>query len=146
MIIETTLNDMLEQAKRNMIEADVIRTFDEETSAQLFTAITKNDIVAKGRIRPRGASSFAQRANMLQTLSSFANSALSQDPAINTHISGKKMALMVERLLDLEQYDIVRDNVRIDEQMETQRLVNAGSEVLEAEQMTPAGPTDEAPI
>ena len=146
MIIEPTLNDMLELSRRNMVETDVIRTFDEETSAQLFTEITKDDIVAKGRIRPKGASAFAQRANTLQTLTQISNTPLYQDPAVQTHISGKKIALLIERLADFEEYDMVGDNIRVDEQMETQRMINAGAETLEVEQQVPESALDTVPI
>jgi hypothetical protein len=133
MMIETTLNDMLELSRRNMTQSDVVRTFDQETSAELFETITKEDIVAKGRIRPRGASLFIRKNNMLQNLTQLSNSSLMADPSISVHISGKKIAHLLEQLMDLEKYDIVQDNVRVMEQIQTQRITQSGTEVLEKE-------------
>jgi len=56
---------------------------------------------------------------------------------IAPHVSPKKMAALVEDLFGLNKFDLVSDNAAVMEQMETQRLMQQGSEQLEVEAMTP---------
>jgi hypothetical protein len=130
MFMEPLLNDMLEIARRNMVARDVVRVVDGETGAVDFLNITKEDIVARGKIRPVGARHFARNANMVQNLTQLSNTPIGQDPAVNAHISGKKMAYLIEQLLDLERFGLVKDNIRVMEQFETQRLVEAGKQKI----------------
>lgn len=130
MFLEPLLNSMLEVARRNMMPSDLIRVVDDDTGAVEFEKITKADIVAKGKIRPIGARHFARNANMIQNLTNLSNTPMGQDPAVNAHISGKKMATLMEQLLGLERFGLVQDNIRIVEQLETQRLANAGQQLV----------------
>lgn len=141
MFLEPLLNDMLEKGRRNIEGSDIIRVLDDEIDVALFQTITKEDLTANGRLKPIGARHFATQANMLQNFAAMANSAMGQDPAVNVHISGKKIAKMIETLLGVRKFDLVSDNVRIEEQMETQRLMNAGQESLDTESQVPAGIT-----
>ncbi|MAZ33878.1 MAG: putative portal protein [Prokaryotic dsDNA virus sp.] len=120
MFLEPLLNDMLMTARRNLNESDLIRVMDDETQAQIFRKITKEDLTATGKLRPMGARHFAQNATIMQNIVQFANSPLAQDPTINSHISGKKMATVIQTLLGLEDYNLVQDNVRLYEMAELQ--------------------------
>lgn len=122
MFLEPCLNDMLEAAKRNLNEADLIRVFDDSTQATLFKKITREDITASGKLRPMGARHFAQNATILQNLNQFANSPLAQDPTLNAHISGKRLAAAIEVLLGLEDFKLVQDNIRLYETAELQEV------------------------
>lgn len=132
--MEKLLNNMLESSRRNMSPSDQIRVQDDEFGAVSFISITKADITANGKIRPIGARHFARNANIVQNLTQLGNSHWGQDPSVNVHISGKKMAHLFEELLDLERYGLVQDNVRVYEQMETQQLVQAGTQSLQGGQ------------
>lgn len=141
MFMEMLLNDMLEISRRNMVGSDTVRVLDDEIDVVLFKDISKEDLVANGRLKPIGARHFATQANMLQNFVAMSGSALGQDPAVNAHISGKKIARMMEMLLGVRKFDLVGDNVRIVEQLETQRLMNAGQEQLDTEAATASGLT-----
>jgi hypothetical protein len=136
--IEPVLNSMLEIGRRNMGASDMIRVFDEELGMAEFMKITKEDITAKGKIRPVGARHFARNANMIQNLTQFATSALGQDPAVNAHISGKKLAKLMEQLLGMERFELVQDNIRVTEQLETTQLAQTAQQMV-MEQMQPQG-------
>lgn len=136
---EPLINLMLELSRRNMTESDLIRTLDNEIEVVTFTAVTKDDIKASGKIRAQGAAHFARKANLVQNLTNLMSSSIGQDPAVNVHISGLKEAQLVEQALDFEKYDLVSENIRVTEQAETQRLMQAASEQLEVEATTPAG-------
>lgn len=147
MFEEPVINSMLELGRRNMGLSDLVRVIDDQYGIVDFMKITKEDITAKGRIRPIGARHFARNANILQNLTQWANSPLGQDPAINVHFSGKKLAGIVQEMLGLERYDIVQDNVRVAENAETAKLVQAAQQVVgeqgaptSAGQMVPSPP------
>jgi hypothetical protein len=132
--LEPLLNDMLELARRNMDVSDVVRIVDDEFGAALFETITPEDLNARGKIRPIGARHFASKANQFQNLLNLMNSAVGQDPAVNVHFSGLKIAQVVEELLEIQKFDLVAPNIRVAEQLETQRLMNAGQNTLDTEQ------------
>ena len=130
-VLEPALNAMLEVARRSMDGYDVIRVMDDDLGVQNFMSITKEDITAKGKIRPVGARHFAAQANRVQTLTQLSNTTLWQQ--IQPHVSIKTLAKMVEDILDLNRYDLIQDNVQLFEQAETQRLVSQLQEDMAVE-------------
>lgn len=135
-MVEKILNRMLEVARRNMDSADVVRVMDDDLGVTSFMSITKEDITAKGKLRPVGARHYANRAQLMQNLSGVFNSPLGQ--MIAPHISSKKLAQLVEDFMGFEQFDFISDNVAIFEQAETQKLMNEAQNQIEVEQMIPA--------
>lgn len=134
-LLEPALNNMLMTSVRNMNGSDLIRVLDDDLGVVNFLSITKEDITAKGKIRPIGARHFAQRAQLIQNLTGIANSAVW--PKIERHMSDKALAKLVEDSMQLQRFELVSDNVAMFEQMEAQRLANQMQEDLEVEAMTP---------
>lgn len=134
-LLEPILNSMLETARRNLDSADLVRVMDDDIGVSRFMSITKDDITAKGRVRPIGARHFAARAQLVQNLTGIFNTPVGQ--MIAPHVSPKALAKMVEDTLGLERYDLMRDNVAIFENAETTRLANQVSEDMEVESITP---------
>lgn len=132
-VVEVALNMMLEISKRNMDGMDIIRVMDDDLGVQKFLEVTRDDITAKGKLRPVGARHFAMKAQLVQNLTNFANSAIGQDPTVNVHLSGKKLAKLFEEVMGLERFGLFQDNIRIIEQMETQRLTQTAQESLDVE-------------
>lgn len=132
------LNYGLGLARQYMSASDVVRTLDSEIEAVIFSTVTKEDITADGLLRPVGASQFARKANILQNLVNLANTPLMADPAVNVHISGKKMAKLVEELADLDKFKLYSDNIRVIEQAETQRMIDAAQQRIQQAAGTPA--------
>ena len=130
MFLEPILNSMLEIARRNMGPSDLIKVMDDQYGVAEFMKITKEDIAARGKLRPIGARRFARNSNILQNLTQLASSPLGQDGAINAHISGVKMAVLIEELLDLERFDLVQENVRISEMLETEKLKQSAQQII----------------
>ena len=125
-------------SRQNMSASDVVRTLDSEVEAVIFSTITKEDITADGLLRPVGASQFAKKANILQNLVSLSNTPLMQDPSVNVHISGKKMAQLVEELSDLDQFSLYSENIRVIEQAETQRMIDNAQQRIQQAAATPS--------
>lgn len=118
MFLEPIMNDMLEMARRNLDEYDEIRVIDEETQAVTFDKITKEDITARGKIRPIGARHYAQNAQIVQNMTTFSQSPIAQDPTVKAHLSGKRLAMAMESLLGLEKFKIYQPMINIYEQAE----------------------------
>ena len=135
LFLEKILNMMLETSKRHMEASDVIRTMDDDLGVQSFQSITKEDITAKGKLRPVGARNHAARAQLMQNLTTISNTPIWQQ--IAPHVSAKNLAVQVEALLDLDKLDIVQPNVAVFEQAETQSLINTAQEQLEVTDATP---------
>lgn len=135
-LLEPVLNSMLSIAKENMDSADWVKTMDNDLGVSQFMEVTKDDITASGIIRPIGARHFAAQAQMVQNLTNLSNTPVWNQ--IAPHVSGKKLATMVEDLLGFGRYDFIRPNVAITEQQETQRLMNQAGEDLEVEQTVQA--------
>lgn len=131
-----------------MDEADVIRVLDDEFGHVVFQSITKEDLSAKGTLRPVGARHFATQANLVQTINSLYLSGVGADPDVMKHVSGKKIAkLVLEDALDLKKHDLVQDNIRIMEQFETNQLLQSGQEAVGVPgQALPALENGEGPV
>lgn len=136
-LFEPLLNGMFEQAVMNFDESDVIRVLDRDLNVTQFKTITKDDINAKGILRPIGARHFSQKSQDLQNLLGIANSNLYAD--IKPHMSGKELSRFVEDVLNITAYNIFRPNIAVIEASETQQLANQASEDLMAQA---AGPSE----
>jgi len=133
--MEPLINKMLEFAKRNMNSADLVRVMDTDLGVVDFISITKEDITAKGKLRPIGARHYAARARLMQDMLGVFNSPVGQ--IIAPHISAKKLAKLIEEQMGFEQYQFVRENIAVAEQAETQRLVNQAQQSVQMEDQQP---------
>jgi len=133
--IEPVLNMMLEIARRNIDIPELVKVMDDDIGVTDFLSITKEDITAKGKLRPIGARHYAARAQLMQNLIGIFNSPIGN--TIAPHVSSKRLAQMVEEYMGFEQFDFIQENVAIGEQAETQRLAQQTQQSLAIEQATP---------
>lgn len=131
LFVEPIINNMLELSRRKMDYTDVIRVVDDETGALLFSEVTKEDITAKGKIRPIGARHFAQRAQKVQNLQQLHQIKLS-DPTVGVHMSGKEFARLLAT--ELGEDSLYQENVGVFEQTETQQIAQEAGTQAEIEQ------------
>lgn len=136
--LEPLLNAMLELARRNMSETS-IRVFDDQFKTETFKDLSATDITGNGRIRPLAARHFAEKAEIVQNLNNFAQSAIGMDEGIKVHFSGIKMAELFEDLLELQDFELVQPYIRLSETADAQRLAQAHSQQVQVEAMTPGG-------
>lgn len=144
-LLEPSLNAMLEVSRRFMDTSDVARVMDDDLGVERFITITKEDITASGKIKPVGARHFAAQSQLLQNLTQLGNSTVGQ--TIAPHVSSIQLAKMVEDVLGLSRYALIKPNVAVEEQAETQRLIQQAQEDLEIENAYARGELDgeEAP-
>lgn len=128
--LEPMLNQFLAAARKHMAASEIVKVLDEDLVVEDFITVLKSDINAKGKLYPIGARHFAKQAQVIQNLLGMVNSAAYQDGSVNAHISGKKIAALFEEMLNLENFELVQDNIRVLEQLETQRTVQMAQEEL----------------
>lgn len=138
-LVEKALNGMLETARRNMDVAEVVKVLDGNMSIQRLMEVTREDITALGVLRPVGARHFAAQAQLLQNITGIFNSGIGQ--VIAPHISSIALATMIEDVLGLERFKLVKANIAVFEQVETQKITAMAQEEAQAELETP---TDDA--
>lgn len=140
-VIEPLLNSMLEMAHRLLGGNILLRIFDDELKVATFEQLTASDLTGNGRIAPMAARHFAEYAEKVQNVTAFFSSPVGQDPAINQHFSGLKIAEMFNDLLGIDGYDIVQPYIRISEAADSARLAQGQQEQVQMEGMTPSGLT-----
>lgn len=131
--VEPLLNQMLESARRNINAVEVVKVLDEDFAVQQFLKVTPEIINSKGKLYPIGARHFAKQAQIVQNLSTFGNSALYADPSVQTHISGLKIAKLMEENMGLDQFELVQENIRVSENMTTQSIATQAQEGVATE-------------
>lgn len=143
--IEPILNSMLELARRNIDTVEAIRTLDSDLGVIKFMEVTKADIQARGKLVPMGARHFAAQAQLIQNLTTLSGTGIYQDQAVNVHISGLRLAKLLEENLGLAQHKIVEPNIRIIENAESTNLASSASEQAQISAMTPAMTPEDIP-
>lgn len=144
-ILEPLLNGMLAEAVRNFEGVERIRSIDEDYGTESFVEVTKDDLMAAGKIYPLGARHYGEQAKFLQELQQ-TMAAVQAMPTVAAHMSGKAIAKALEENLGWQNYRIVQDNAMIFEQAETQRLMNQVAEDIQTEAtISPEGPDIDMP-
>ncbi|MCK9371542.1 hypothetical protein M0R04_16640, partial [Candidatus Dojkabacteria bacterium] len=133
--MEPLINKMLEMAKRNITTTDLVRVMDEDIGVTDFISVSKEDITAKGKLRPIGSRHFAARAQLMQNMLGIFNSPIGQ--MIAPHMSAKALAKLIEEQMGFEQYQFIRENIAIAEQAETQALINQTQASLQNAEAVP---------
>jgi hypothetical protein len=123
---------MLAESVRNFEGVERIRAIDEDFNTESYVEVTKDDLMAEGKIYPVGARHFADQARFVQELAQTI-SAVQAIPGVAAHMSGKAIAKALEENLGWQNYKIVQDNAMVFEQAETQRLINQISEDVQTE-------------
>ena len=132
MLVEPVLNLMLECARRNLNAIDIARSFDDDFGVETFLEITREDITARGKLRPIGARHFGEQAQLLQNLNQLFQGALGQ--IIAPHMSAKALAYLVEDALQIQKYEVIRPNAGMVEQAEQRQMAgNLEQSVMEGQ-------------
>lgn len=144
-ILEPLLNGMLADAISNFEGVERIRSVDKDFGTEIYVEVTKDDLMASGKLYPMGARHFAEQAKFIQELAQTIQ-VVQAIPTVAAHMSGKAIARAIEENMGWSNYLIVQDNISIMEQAETQRLINQASEDIQTEaQVNPEAPMEEMP-
>jgi hypothetical protein len=133
--LEPLLNEMFAAALISQWRTDRIAVRDRVNNFSRFITLERDDITARGLIRPRGARHFAAKAMLVQNLNQFLGSPLGQDPGVRVHFSGKQLAQLMQEALNVEPYRLFKENAQVFENAETARLAQAAEEQIMSEGM-----------
>ena len=130
--VEPLLNQMLEQARRNMGATESVKVLGEDFAVMEFQKITKEDLNKRGKLFPIGARHFAKQAQIVQNLNGFVASAAYADEDVRVNISALRVAQLFEEALGLDRFELVEEGIRIAERQNTQSVATqAQQEVAE---------------
>jgi hypothetical protein len=126
--VEPLLNQMLEAARRNINAIEVVKVLDDDFAVAQFLKVRPEDVNSRGKLYPIGARHFAKQAQVVQNMLGMVNSGAYQDPAVQAHISGLKIAKIMEANLGMQEFELVEPNIRVAEQQETQALLTQATD------------------
>lgn len=135
--VEDILNDIVMLGRENLGETDLISTQGTEFDIQVFMSINKEDLNISGKLRARGSSLFAEKANALQNLMTLLNNPVLLQ-MIDRHVSRKALYAAVEELADLKPFNIFLPNIGIQEDQESAKLSNQSQKGTEVNQAVDA--------
>lgn len=120
-MLNPILNDYLGLGRKYMDAADIIEIYDNDaTKISQFVNVTSDNLGKGGRIQALGASIFSEKANILQTVVTLLNGQVGQ--VLLPHVSRIKLARAIERLADLEGFDLFMQNIGVQEDAQTRAL------------------------
>lgn len=132
--LEPLINKMLACARANLLTADVARLVDDTYGFKKFMSITPDIIKTKGRIRPVGALSFSDRANMVQNLTQLTQSGMFNDQGVRVHWSGLELSKMMSTAMGFDEFKLVSENIQLAESQRTQQVQTQMQEGMIQEQ------------
>lgn len=138
-IVEPLLNGMLELARRNFGNARTIGVFNDELNIQQFLELSAADITGAGRLKPKAAKHFAEKADILQNLNAFFSTPLGQDPGIRMHWSTIQTSKVIEDLLELTDFEIVQPFIRLTEEAQAKQSAIGHEQQTQMAALTPSG-------
>jgi hypothetical protein len=139
--IERALQLMFEIGVRNMDPVDIARTFNDDTGALELLEFTRDDVVADGIFKAVGSKHFAARNKRIQELQGMLNM-IQGIPSVAVHVSGWKIARMIEQELGFERYGLVDQHVAIQEELQSQVVASTLQQQVQAVSSGVAPPQD----
>ncbi len=139
--LEKIINAEVEVAARNLHSEDIIKVVD-ETGIEDFINITKDDLLANGKLVPIGARHFS-RQNQLAANLQMLNQAFQVDQLMMQHFPSKRMGELWSELLEFDRKDVMSPFARIGEQAEMAQLSNAAQTQVESADLVDVGGEEE---
>lgn len=128
--LEDILNAELESAVRNLDASDIIKITDEETNLQEFLTITREDLLANGKLTPVGARHFAEQERLSQGLQLITQTF---DEEMRDHISSIDLSKAILEALGVGKTVKVQPNIRTKERLDAERKVRSAQDTLAIE-------------
>jgi len=129
--LDQILNAELEVARRNLNATDVVKVVGDDGIVD-FIDISKNDLLANGKLVPIGARHFSRQLQLTSNLS-LLSQALQADPMMQQHFPSLKMAELYQELLDFDKMELVVPYGRVAESAELARTSDAAAQQVESE-------------
>lgn len=140
--IEPILNDIVMLGRTNIGETDMVSTQGTEFDIQKFLSVNREDLNISGKLRARGSSLFAEKANALQNLITLLNNP-NVLGLIQQHTSRVALFRAIEELADLKPFNIFLTNIGVQEDQATAKIANQAQQGAEVNAAIDAMPEDE---
>ncbi len=137
--LEPVLNGELEVSVRNLNTSDVAKVLDDDFGVTEFLTITKDDLTARGKLKARGSSHYAKRAQLVQELQGFQN-VLQGDQEMRVHFPAKARAKAWSDALGFDRLELFKPFGQVEEQLELAEVQQSAQDMLA--NITSAGVTD----
>lgn len=134
--LEKIVEAEIEVARKYLDTVDIVEIIQDETGISEFLEITREDIMANGRLVAIGSRHYARNNQLAANLAQFSQQ-LAQDPLLQQHFPSEKLARAYEQLLGFSALDLVEPYGRVGEQTNLQSLTNAAAGQLQEEAITP---------
>ncbi len=131
-MLDPILNGELELAQRNL-SSDILEMEDEDFGVTEFRAITKEDLIVRGKIVPEGASHFARRSQAVRELQQF-STVLAQDQGLAIHFPAKARAQAWNELMDMDRFKLYQEFGGVAEQVEMAQIQQAAQQMIQQNQ------------
>lgn len=132
--LERLLSGFLAEAQMHEAGTE-IPLLDEELGFVDFTQITNSSLIKNGVVRPVGARHFGQANRIMQNLTQAMNGPIGEK--IAPHLSGQALAGLLEDVLELQRFDLIRANVAVHEDAEMKGAADAAQETRQVQAGTP---------
>ena len=147
-MIQPLLHIAYEMCIRNLDIKDIQDTLGPDMANLGLTEIDESMLKGDGVIRAVGSQYYATRNRRIQELSNFLQ--IAQNPLIAPHLSGLRSAEMMEEELGFDKWDLVQENIGLQEQLQQKLIIQKFMAMLQGPQMgaqpneTPERPMGEA--
>jgi len=132
-LVEDLLNGEIELGQRNLSVSDLVEVMDDDFGVVDFMKITREDLLARGKLRARGASHFARRSQLVRELSQFGQT-LQADPALAVHFPALERAKMWNELMGFERFSVMQPFGQIAEEVDKQKMMQSAQALVEQDQ------------
>jgi len=132
--LEDILNAELEVSRRNLDAIDKVKVIDDDFGVEEFLSVTKDDLLANGKLVPIGGRHFAEQARLAQTVTAL-NQNLDDD--MRLHLSSVDMTKALVEASGADTMLTVKPNIRISERQQAQRLAQTAEQQLAQENEIP---------
>jgi len=140
-LIEPVLNGELEVAVKNLATADLAKVLDDDFGVIEFMTITRDDLTARGKLKARGASHYAKRAQLVQELQQFGN-ILATDPSLAIHFPSKARAKAWNDAMGFDRLELFKAYGQIEEEVEKAQHQQAAQQYLAESEAAATTETD----
>jgi len=134
-LLEPLLNHMLGVGRDNFEGGVSVRSLDDKFGIDTFLTIQPEDLAANGMVRPIGARHFGERAQLVQNITQLFSGPIG--PMLQPHWSALNTAKLIEDAMNLGRYNLVRKDIGLAEQAETQDTANTYNQLVAERQQVP---------
>ena len=123
-MLETILREVFELMLLNYDGSDLVEIFDDITGENELKELSLTTANSRGTFTATGAKHWQRRNRLMTELANFMQGPF-QDPKLRMHLSGEKLAELIEQHMDLEDDGIIEKFAGVKEDVHAQAIAQA---------------------